>query len=253
MWILEVKDLSFSYTKKKKVLDGISFRFDKGVFYVIAGANGAGKSSFLKVLSGIYKNYQGDIFLNTNGTISNMKGMRNIQIASYLSYLPSDIGVYFDFSVFDVILMGRRRFKGFFDGYDYNDKMAVYEVAKEVGILDIIDANFNEISNGERQLVLIAQSLVQQTDILLIDEPTSHLDIKHKLEILKILKDISKKGRTVISVMHDLKPARCFSDEIIFMKEGRIVLNINSSDFENNLSALSNIYDVEVVEIGKFL
>lgn len=254
MNVLRVENLSFSYLNEKKVLNGVDFRFNNGVFYIIAGPNGCGKTTFLKILCGIYKNYKGGLFLNRSGIVYNMKFMKNIDIASYISYVPGDISIYFDFSAMDVILMGRRRFKGIFETYNYKDKEAVYDVAKDIGILNIIDSDFNKLSNGERQLVLIAQAIVQDTDIVLVDEPTSHLDIKHKVDILKVLKDMShEKGKTVIAVMHELKAAAHFSDEIIFMKDGRFIYNIKSSDFENKLLEISKVYDIDLNQIKVFL
>lgn len=253
MEIVKVENLYFGYQKKIKVINGVNISFYKSKFHIIAGPNGSGKTTLLRLIAGIYKNYDGSIKIK-NDIFFEIKHLANKEISSLLSYIPSYIHTPFNFSVRDIILMGRRRFKGFFDYYDSFDFDIMNEFSKYVGINNILNKSFSEISTGERQLVLLVQGLVQDTPIILIDEPTSHLDPKHKVKIINILKElVFIKNKTVIAIMHDIRLKDFDCEHLIFMKNGKIVLNVDYSCIESRISDIANIYEINLNEINKIL
>ncbi len=252
--MIKVSDLSFEYIKGLKVLNGVKFEFEKGMFYAICGPNGSGKTTFIKIMAGIYKDYFGSVRIKKENFYTDLKLIDELELSKLISYVPGDISIYFDFYVKDLLLMGRRRFHSFFSFYNEYDTDAAYKLAKTMGIAHLFNRRINEISNGERQMVLIAQAKLQDTDIILIDEPTSHLDIKHKIQILNELKkETTLNQKTVIAVMHDLKIASYFSNQMIFLKNGSIYFELESNKFMDNIDKISNIYDITEDEMKRFL
>lgn len=252
--MISAENISFEYFKGIKVLDNIDFRFKKGIFYAVCGQNGCGKTTLLKIISGIIKNYSGSVKIFDDKNELELKKMKENDISNFISYLPSDLYFNFDLSVREVLLMGRRKNIGFFSFYGPEDEKVVFEASSKMNIKHILERKLSQISNGERQMVLIAQSYIQNTPFIIIDEPTSHLDIKHRIEIMKILKDmVLYENRTVISVMHDIKLASHYCDEFLFIKEGKIAFNIKSSEFELNAERIADLFEIDKNQFLKFI
>lgn len=253
MEIIKIRDLSFGYDSKSKVINNINLSFEESKFYIIAGPNGSGKTTLLRLLSGIYKNYVGYIEFMI-GNYHEIKSLKRREISSFLSYIPSGIYTPFNFCVKDIVLMGRRRFKKFFEYYNSTDLDLIYEVSRYVGISNILNKSFNEISTGERQLVLLTQGLVQDTPVMLIDEPTSHLDPRHKLIILNILRElVLKKNKTIIAVMHEIRLATLDFESVVFMKNGRVISKIEYGDIKNRIKDIAYVYDIRAEDVEKVL
>ncbi len=247
--MIEVKDLSFSYNGKR-VIDGISFNIEKGKMVSISGPNGSGKTTLLKILARIIDYYDGEVLIEKKRIKEyTLKG-----ISRLISYVPGEVNTPFDFKVRDIVLMGRLPYISFLGSYRNEDLEIVERVAKDIGIDLIMERYYNTLSNGEKQLVLVAQAVAQQTKIIIMDEPTSHLDIKHKINIFEFLKNESKiKGTTIIVVLHDLKLAEEFCDEVLFLKEGKLIYNILGRDIKYFTKSISSVYEIDEEIFKKYL
>lgn len=212
--MLTVKNLEFSLGKKK-ILNGVSFEVPKGKFVGIIGPNGAGKSTLLKNIYGVHEFSKGEVFLNGQS----IKKMSRKERAQKIAALSQEEDHQFDFSVEKIVEMGRYPYKKFFEEYSDKDKMIVHEMLHKTGMADYSHRDFNTLSGGEKQRVLISRALAQKTDFLILDEPTNHLDIVYQLQIIDLIKHL---GITVLAALHDLNIAAIFCDYIFVMKDGKI-------------------------------
>jgi len=214
---VKVNNLSFSYGKDS-VLKDLSLSFQKGKFYSIIGPNGSGKTTFLKNLSKLLDVSKETIFINDQDAIK----LSNKEISKNLALVPQNINIEYEFTAYDIVIMGRTPFKKRFEDYNEKDKEMVEKSMKLTSTWELRHKLITTLSGGEQQRVIAARALCQDTDIILLDEPTSHLDIQHQLGFLNIFKKL-KKDITVIAVMHDLNLASLYSDEIILLEKGKII------------------------------
>lgn len=214
---IKVKNLSFSYGDKI-TLNDINLSFTKGNFYSVIGPNGSGKSTFIKNISKILSPMANSVFIEgvDISTISNKK------LAQRMAVIPQDIKIEYDFTVFDVVMMGRSPYKKRFEDFNVEDKKIVEKYMKATNTWYLKDKLITELSGGESQRVIAARALTQETDIILLDEPTSHLDIQYQIEFLKIFKNL-RMDKVIIAVLHDLNLAATFSDEVILINKGEVV------------------------------
>ncbi len=215
---IQVENLSFSYDLKK-VLEQIDMKITKGSLFCIVGPNGSGKSTLLKVISSALKPKKGVVYLE-NRNINNIKGKA---LAQLLSFVPQNTSLEFDFKVSDVVLMGRYPYVNKLRGETKED-IDIAEMAMQyTNTTHLKERNFMELSGGERQRVILAQALAQEPEVLILDEPVSHLDLQHQVEILNLIKRMCvDKKLTAITVLHDLNMASAYSDYIVMMKEGAV-------------------------------
>ncbi len=214
--VLEVEKLSFAYGARS-VLEGISFSILRPGLTAVVGPNGAGKSTLLKCIMGRLSGHQGNVRIGGRDVAA--LGVR--RLAMDIAYLPQKIQLVFPLTVFELILTGRRPHITWAPGEQ--DIGAVLRVMRELDIGHLHDRLIDELSGGEAQKVFIAMTLAKQSGIILLDEPTSSLDIFHQLEIVEKLKGIVRReGRTVIMAVHDLNLAGRHADRIIVMRDGRI-------------------------------
>lgn len=215
---LIVKDLYFSFGNKE-VLKNLSMNIKPGVFISIVGPNGSGKSTFLKNISTYLRPQKGIVILGTE----DINKLSRKEISKRISVVPQNTSLEFDFKVKDMVMMGRHPYINRFKGETAEDIKIVKEAMTYTNILMFSDRMFNELSGGEKQRVILAQALAQQPNILLLDEPVSHLDLQHQVEILDLIKRMSiQECKTVIAVLHDLNMASVYSDYIVILKEGKI-------------------------------
>jgi iron complex transport system ATP-binding protein len=213
---LTIDHLSFSYSSFP-VLKGIDLAIDLGEVLSIVGPNGSGKSTLLKCINRILKTKGNTVFVD--GKDINKLNLK--ELSKIMGYVPQSSMSVFPFTVFDIVMMGRTPY------IHWSPSEQDYEIVAEtldfLGLSDLAMRHFNELSGGEQQKVIIARALAQQPKILLLDEPTSNLDIKHQLEILCILKDLAQsKHCSIIVAMHDLNMASRFSDKMLMLKKGCI-------------------------------
>jgi len=213
---LKVNNVKFAYGSVP-VLDNVSMELNRAEVLGIVGPNGTGKSTLIRCIDRIVNPKQGSILLDDN----DINKLSRMEIARKIGYVPQSVQGVFPASVIDTVLMGRRPYHGWSSNKE--DLDYVLEVLELLGMMEFAMRDINEISGGQQQKVLIARALVQKADILLLDEPTSNLDIKHQMEVMEVVKNIVKnKGISAIIALHDLNLASRYADRIIMMKEGKI-------------------------------
>ncbi len=211
-----VKGISVIY-RCVKALDGISIELEGGKITAIVGPNGAGKTTLLKCINGVVKPSAGVVFLDG----AEVHKLKPAELARRMGHVPQIAPPHLPLTVFEAVALGRRPYVSWALGEA--DLRAIEAAMKAVGIEHLSDRYFDELSGGERQKVLIAMALAQEPEVLLLDEPTSNLDIRHQLEILELIRRLAReKGLTVAMAMHDLNLASRFSDIMIMLKEGRV-------------------------------
>ncbi|WP_040214296.1 ABC transporter ATP-binding protein [Clostridium polynesiense] len=236
---VQINKLFFSYGSNP-VLKDISINFEKGKFYSIIGPNGSGKTTLLKNISKMLSVVKGTVFIENKDIFK----ISNKEISKKLAVVPQNINIEYEFTAYDIVLMGRTPFKRRFEDYNEEDKDIAERVMRLTSTWEIKDKLITSLSGGEQQRVIAARALCQDTDIILLDEPTSHLDIQHQLGFLNIFKSL-KKDVTVIAVMHDLNLASLYSDEIILVEKGSIIDKGEPSKVITK-SNIKRVYDIDV-------
>ncbi|MFN3534775.1 MAG: ABC transporter ATP-binding protein [Desulfatiglandales bacterium] len=213
--MISAKDVCFSYDKKR-VLRGINFQLKSGELVSLLGVNGSGKTTLLKLICGLLQPDSGKLCI---GDIP-IKEMSGQELSRAIAYMPQKSNGVFC-SVFDAVLIGRRPHIGF--EVSRHDIEIATETIKMLGLTELAFSNTSELSGGELQKVIIARALVQEPKVLLLDEPINHLDIRNQLEIMTIIKNITKRlNLTTVIVLHDLNMAMRFSDKFLLLKEGKV-------------------------------
>ncbi len=209
-----IRDLQFSYGSKD-VLKNINIRADAGKILTVIGPNGSGKTTLLKCIAGLLKPKKGYVELNER-KISTYK---KEELAKLIGYVPQEISHGGVLTVFETVLLGRCLDLSW--RVSDEDLDIVLRILEDFGIQKFASRNINELSGGERQHVFIAQSLVTEPKVLIMDEPISNLDLRHQLEILDLVKNWTKKNNIVAFIaMHDLNMAARFSDELVVLNGG---------------------------------
>ena len=216
---LMTQDLSAGYDGKTIVSD-VSITIPKNKISVILGANGCGKSTLLKTFAKLLKPEKGSILLDGKSIFT----MPSKQMAQTLGLLPQSPIVPEGIKVTDLVARGRFPYRKLLGGLQKEDFAAVEEALEMMGITKLADRCVDELSGGQRQRVWIALALAQQTDILLLDEPTTYLDIAYQVEILDLLMELNKKrGTTILMVLHDINLSARYADHIFAMSKGKLV------------------------------
>lgn len=236
---INVRNLNFAY-EGKEILRNISLDINKGKFYSIIGPNGSGKSTFIKNISKILVPKHKSVFIDENDILS----FNSKNLAKKMAVIPQNILIDYEFTVFDVVMMGRSPYKRRFQDFDIEDEKIARKYMEITNTWKLKDKLITQLSGGEIQRVIAARALSQETDIILLDEPTSHLDIQYQVEFLNIFKNL-KKDKVIISVLHDLNLASIFSDEIILINKGEIEA-IGSPWEVINKENIKNVYNLSV-------
>ena len=211
-----VDNIIFGYGKKD-VLKGVGFDISKGELISVIGPNGSGKSTLVKCIDGILKPKSGKVSIHDKDT----KNMSSKELAKIMAYVPQVSSEVFLQRVYDTVLMGRKPHITW--GVRKKDLEIVEEIMEYMELKNLADQYLNELSGGQKQRVLIARALAQEPEILILDEPTSSLDIKHQLEVMEIAKNICRHRKSsVIMVIHDLNLAYRYSDKLLLLKDGDV-------------------------------
>jgi iron complex transport system ATP-binding protein len=222
---LHAKDLTLSYDQRV-VTDGLGVSIPDGSFTVIVGPNACGKSTLLKALARLLTPKAGTVFLDGEP----ISGYRNKQVAHRLGMLPQTPIAPNGIAVGDLVARGRYPHQSLLQQWSREDEAIVAEALLLTGTLDLSGRHVAELSGGQRQRVWLAMVLAQQTPILLLDEPTTFLDIAHQVEVLDLCADLHEAGRTLVAVLHDLNLACRYADHLIAMRAGTIVAQGTPSD-----------------------
>ncbi len=217
---IEVCGVFFSYTSTSRwVLEDVTFAVTQGTVNVILGPNGAGKSTLLHLILGRYSPMEGTIRLFGNP----MTAHRRAHLSRLIGFVPQREFIPFDFTVFDYVLLGRTPYLGYIQLPGEKDRRAVWTTLERLGIEKMWDRQVTEMSGGELQLVLIARAVVQETPLLLLDEPTAHLDLANKKRVLHILRTLADEGTTVVFTTHDPASAAVVADAVMLLRAGRLL------------------------------
>jgi iron complex transport system ATP-binding protein len=215
--MIDVRHIDFGYSRHARpVLQDVSCHICAGDFVAIVGPNGAGKSTFIKCLCGILKPQRGSILINGLPSVK----YSPVQLARTVAYIPQTEKGNHQTTVFDTALAGRKpyiRWKP--SGRDFEE---VARALRQLGIEHLSMRYMHELSGGQQQTVMIARALVQQTGILLLDEPAANLDIRHQREVMELLKSLSAGGLTIVMSIHDINMAIHYTDRFLMLKEGRV-------------------------------
>jgi iron complex transport system ATP-binding protein len=219
MVVLTIDGVDCSYGSIK-VLENIQFAVESGKFLGILGPNGSGKTTLLRSISRVLKPKKGTILIGDRDIYK----LKPLEVAKQLAVVPQDTPVTFDFTALEVVLMGRNPHMPRFKMESREDLDIAKNSMRLTDTWQFADRPITELSGGERQRVIIARALTQEPQILLLDEPTTHLDICNQLEIMDLIKQLCKtKKLLIIAVFHDFNLAARYCDSIILLKEGKIV------------------------------
>ena len=217
----QLDSVSYAYGTTP-ALEDFTLSLAAGKFYGVVGPNGCGKSTFLDLLVGSKKPASGTLSFNQQPLALYKKR----ELARLVALVPQNFNIGFDYSVEEVVLMGRHPYIHRFASPAAEDWQRVQEAMEIIGISHFAKRSIMELSGGEKQRVVVARALAQDTPTLLFDEATSNLDIQYSLQIFnKVRALVRSEGRTVIAVIHNLNFAAAYCDEIIFMKKGRVSKN----------------------------
>ena len=216
---VSIRDVSFSYGNGL-VFSGLSLSLPPGQLVGLIGPNGSGKSTLLKLVSGVIRPGEGQIRLHG---LDPGRTRRRL-VARQVAMVPQQFHMPFAFTVEEVVMLGRTPFLRMLSDGSRHDREAVLEALEAAGAIGLRTRYFNELSGGERQKVILAMALAQQPQLLLLDEPTAHLDISHQVEILRLLADINRqRGTTIIASIHDLNLAAMYFERLILLHGGGII------------------------------
>ena len=240
--IYSIESLTFGYTSAP-VLRGISTQIAAGEFVAIAGPNGAGKSTLLKILAGLLRDYTGRVNFEGVALVS----LRPQDLARRVAFVPQETHVVFPFTVSQMVLMGRapHRSGGLFErDVDLDNAEQAMEWTDT---LDLRKKSFNQLSGGERQRVVLASALAQDPQVLLLDEPTVYLDLKHQIHFFDIVERLNRERRvTIISVSHDVNLAARYARRMLALRGGEIL----ADGSPESVLTPKNIYEIFEVSVA---
>ena len=240
--LLNASGLIFGYEPDKPILRGVNFSAKEGVFTTLLGPNGSGKTTLLRCLLGELVPSAGEVLLDDR-TLTEYGSRQRAKVLAYVPQFPKSA---FAFTSRQIVLMGRLAHTGPL-GIPGDDDLKVVELAMEMtDSIAFADRTLDELSGGEAQRVMIARALAQQPQVLLLDEPTSHLDIRHQLGIYRMMQRLASEwGIAVVCVSHDVNLASRFADRLVLMKSGKILADGDPGEVLRR-DVLETAYDVEI-------
>jgi iron complex transport system ATP-binding protein len=216
--VLDVDGLSAGYGRRS-VLRDVTFAIRSGELWVVLGPNGAGKSTLLRSCVGLHARISGQIRLF--GTPLDRWGRR--ELARQIAWVAQSMDASIEFTGLELVLMGRSPYLGLWGLPAAADVQRALLTMNELGVGHLASRPANALSGGEHRLLLLARALVQQPKLLVLDEPTAFLDLRHQAQVMRILKAQTRAGLAVLAVVHDLNQAAAFADQILLLKEGAII------------------------------
>ncbi len=219
MSVIDIRGISYSYTPEKRALNGVSLLVPEGNFCGIIGPNGSGKTTLLKCISGYLAADEGQVLIGGK----NIKKFSTREIAKAMALVQQHASLEYDFTVMDIVITGRNPHIKRLRSETKEDYAIAHNALEKAGIHHLKDRLVTELSGGEWQMMILARALCQQADIMLLDEPTAGLDIKHKAGIMSAVKRLTRQqGISVVCVLHDLNLAMSFCEQIVLLKNGEV-------------------------------
>lgn len=243
---VKVDKISFGYTAGKKTLKDIRIEAGKGEFIGLMGPNGSGKTTLMRCINRLLSIQDGLVLLCNQ----DVRSLSMMDIAKLCTTIPASVPDDFSLLVRDFVTLGRTPYitNWWWEGDE--DEQIVNEALEAFNITDFGHRRLNELSSGEKARVLLAKGVVQRPKIMLVDEPSAHLDLKYQLQVMESLRALSRKGITVITASHDINLLTKYCDKIIILSKGEIVDYGAPNDVVNE-KVIKNVYGVEVSLITK--
>ena len=226
----------------RTIVDELSLEIPDGGFTVVVGPNGCGKSTLLRALGRMLTPRSGRVVLDGN----DIRSHRTKEVARRIALLPQSPLSPGAISVADLVSRGRYPYQSMLRQWSPEDEHVVSEALNEVGMRYAADQLVDELSGGQRQRVWIAMTLAQRTPVLLLDEPTTFLDIAHQIEVLDLCSQLHQSGRTLVAVLHDLNLAARYATHVVAMRSGKIVMQGSASDVLTP-ELLREVFDLEAL------
>jgi len=215
--MLSIESLTAGY-KRKTILHDVSLSIPGGGFVALLGANGCGKTTLLHTLAGLLQPASGRVLLNDQ----ELAGMSSKRIARQLAVLPQVTEAPAGLTVRELVMQGRFPWQSWWQQWSAADQQAFDQAVAATGIADYLERPLEQLSGGQRQRCWIAMTLAQDTPLLLLDEPTTYLDIAHQVELMSLIATLRDQGKTIIAVLHDLNQAAAWADQLVMMKAGQV-------------------------------
>lgn len=241
---LVVEHLNYTYAKnlKTKVLHEVSFKAHKGEYVFVLGPNGVGKSTLFRCLTGHLKPLEGKIQIE--GKAIQLYSKK--EWAKKVAYIPQVEQQTFNYSVLEIAMMGRNPHLSIFTKPSKQDEQIVRQILKKLGLEEKASCGICEISGGERQLTMIARALAQEAQILIMDEPTSHLDYGNQIRVQHQMQQLTREGYLIIQACHNPQYALLFGDKVVAMQQGKVIAcGVPTEIITSKL--IKALYHVEVV------
>ncbi len=243
--LFELKDIKFAYSgSRKTIFDGLTLPIQEGQPLAILGPNGSGKTTLLHIILGWLKPSKGSLHL---------KGRRftdysRRELGQLLALVPQNEPVSFEFSALDFVLFGRAPYLAPLEQPSNRDRDIAFESLQRVGLSALVNRSITAMSGGEKQMLLIARALAQQSQTILLDEPTSHLDLGNKARLTQLLRELSHEGHNLIFTTHEPDFALALSDRTLMMQQGRVIFDGKTPSVITS-QALTTLYGspVEVI------
>jgi iron complex transport system ATP-binding protein len=242
---MEILDVRRNFGAKE-VLRGVTLAVPRGEFLGIIGPNGAGKTTLIKCALGLCS-YEGRIFVGGES----VRSLSRREMARRTSYLPSEINAIYDYTVTEILRMSRYSLGNFWGDADAEGDAACRRYARLAAIEHLLDRKINSLSSGEKQMVYLAQALAQESETLILDEPTSHLDLNHASMFFDLLSRLNReRGLTIIFVNHDVNLSAQYASRIALMKDGLLFCAGVPEDVitEQNIKAVYGFEDFSVLK-----
>ncbi|MDR5590065.1 ABC transporter ATP-binding protein [Christiangramia sp. SM2212] len=247
--VLKTEDLSIGYRKKKDtqiIAKNIDIEIHPGELVAVIGINGAGKSTLLKTLSGITQSIDGEVFISRK----KLSKTDPDKLAKHISLVLTDQMPSKNLSVTELIALGRQPYTNWIGRLTKNDLKKIMSAIKMVNIEDIKNKKCHELSDGQFQKVLIARALAQDTSLIILDEPTTHLDLYHKAYVLKLLQKLSKEtGKAILFASHEINLALQLCDKLVILKDNRAVFGTPNELIQKNL--LDDLFPQNLIQFDK--
>ncbi len=243
--MIVIKDLHVDYDEKE-VIHGLGAEFPEGKITVIIGPNGCGKSTTVKSIMRLEERTKGQIEINGK----NIDDISQKELAREISYVSQSKNIA-DISVYNMVLHGRFPYLSYPRHYRKEDRDKVAEALRLTGMTEFADRKLENLSGGQRQKVYMAMALAQDTSTIILDEPTTFLDVKNQFEMMDHAKALKDMGKTIIMILHDMEAVLHYADKVILMNEGKVVLSgtaeevLRSKEFEEAFGVHAGFFAAE--------
>jgi iron complex transport system ATP-binding protein len=242
---LKIHNVSFAYQAHQTILNNVSLTFHPGIFYVIIGKNGCGKSTLFNLIMRHLPLDSGEITVNGKNLMqcSYQEQARTISVLSQSMPLPEYM------TVADMVMQGRYCYQSFLSRYSKQDQIITDRAMQQMEITDLSNKRLSALSGGQQQRARMAMLLAQQTEIVLLDEPTSHLDLKHQYLLLDMGRDLARQGKTVIAILHDMTQAALYADEVIVLSEQGVYAQGDAQSVITD-KMMEQVFEISTLRVG---